>query len=69
MIIKKRVQGEYITLEYKLLKKYPRFTTYNVYKVAKNNKKTLLYTTCLTKLQLEQIRDSGYLICDEEVFE
>lgn len=66
MIIKKRVQGHDITLEYVVLKKYPRFTTFNVYRLFKTTKK-LLYTTCLTRLQIQDIKRAGYVINDEEV--
>ena len=64
MRIKKRVQGHDILLDYKKVKKYPNgYTLYNVYK-----DKIFLYRTCLTSLQIKEIKDAGYMVSDEEVF-
>lgn len=70
MIIKKRVQGHDIILDYKRVKSYPHgFTTYRVYKMLSKSKRVFLYNTCLTSLQLKELADSDYVITDEEVFE
>ena len=64
MIIKKRVQGTDIILEYEEKKTYPHgFTTYDVYKIT--GKKIFLYTTTLTKSQIEKIKTAGYMINEE----
>lgn len=69
MIIKKRVQGHDILLDYKVIEKYPRYTRYGVYKIVNKSKKIFLYTMCLTNLQISKIVQAGYMISDEEVFE
>lgn len=69
MLIKKRVQGHDILLEYKVIEKYPRYTRYGVYKILNKSKKIFLYTTCLTNQQISKIIQAGYMINDEEVFE
>ena len=63
MKIKKRVQGKDVILDYIRVKKYPNgYTLYNVYK-----DKTFKYRTCLTGLQVKEIKDAGYVISEEEV--
>lgn len=70
MIIKKRVQGHDIILDYKRVKSYPNgFTEYRVYKMLGKSKRVFLYNTCLTSLQLKELADKDYVITDEEVFE
>jgi len=68
MKIKKRVQGHDIILDYRVLKKYPHFTRYKVYKMLSKTKRLFLYTTCLTSLQIKDIKNAGYILTDEEVF-
>ncbi len=62
MKIKKKVQGHYIILDYKKAKKYKNFTMYDVFKQG-----VFLYSTSLTKLQLRELKEAGYLTSDEEV--
>ena len=70
MIIKKRVEGQDILLDYKRVKSYQHgFTKYRVYKVLSKSKRIFLYTTCLTRLQVSKIVQAGYMITDEEVLE
>ena len=50
-------------LDYIRVKKYPNgYTLYNVYK-----DKIFVYRTCLTSLQIREIKDAGYVISEEEV--
>ncbi len=65
MKITKKVQGHNIVLEYKKVKKYPH--GYSLYNVYKDN--VFLYRTCLTSLQIKEIKEAGYVTSDEEVFE
>lgn len=68
MLIKKRVQGKDIILDYRETKTYPHgYTRYSVYKVL--TKRKFLYNTCLTSLQLDKIKKAGYVIFDEEELE
>ena len=70
MIIKKRVQGHDIILDYKRVKSYQHgFTKYRVYKMLGKSKRVFLYNTCLTSLQLKELADNDYIVTDEEVFE
>ncbi len=63
MKIKKKVQGHIIILEYKKVKKYKDgYTLYDVYKQGE-----FLYRTCLTSVQLREIKEAGYMTSDEEV--
>ena len=69
MIIKKRVQGQDIILDYRRIKSYPHgFTTYRVYKMLSKSKRIFLYTTSLNDLQMKNIIEAGYMIYDEGVF-
>lgn len=61
MRIYKKVQGRYVILDIKKVKKYPHgFTLYNVYK---NN--VFLYRTCYTDLYLQEIKNKGNIINEE----
>lgn len=62
MKITKKVQGHDIVLEYKKVKKYNGYTLYDVYK---NN--VFVYRTCLTSLQIKEIKQAGYMLNEEEV--
>lgn len=63
MKITKKVQGHNIVLEYKKVKKYLNgYTLYNVYK-----DNVFLYRTCLTSLQIKEIKEAGYMLNEEEV--
>lgn len=64
MIITKKVQGHDIKLEYKKVKQYTGYTLYNVYKNG-----VFIYQTCLSKLQLKEIKEAGYVTNDEEVLD
>lgn len=55
MIVRKRVQGHIIELEYKYIKNYGRFNLYEVYK---GNE--LLYKTCLDMIQIKNIICNDY---------
>lgn len=70
MKIEKKVQGHSIILDYRRVRKYPHgYVLYNVYKMLGKAKRIFLYKTCLTSLQIEEIKDAGYMISDEEVFD
>ena len=65
MQIKKKVQGHDIVLDYKRVKKYPNgYILYNVYKQG-----VFIYRTCLTSLQVKEIKEAGYVLNEEEVFD
>ena len=64
MKIKKRVNGHDIILDYKPVKVYPnKYTIYDVY-----NGNKYLYRVCLNDLDIVKIKENGYMINDEEVF-
>lgn len=63
MIIKKRVRGHIIELDYRPVKTFKNkiYTLYDVYL-----KDKFLYRTCLDFVQLRDIRQAGYKIeCEE----
>lgn len=68
MRIKKRVQGKWIDLEFEIIKKYPRYTLYQVYKV-NGDKRISLYTECFSNWQLVQLAKNRYVISEEPVEE
>lgn len=65
MIIKKKVQGKIIPLEMETIKKYPRYTRYQIYK-RENGKRIPLYTTCYTDLQLVELAKRNFFIDEED---
>lgn len=64
MKIKKHVNGHDIILDYKPIKVYSnKYTIYDVY-----NGNKYLYRVCLNDLDIVKIKENGYMINDEEVF-
>lgn len=66
MRVKKKVQGVVIDLDIVLVKKYPRFGLYQIYKIDKG-KQIPLYKECFTSEQINEIINKKYIIT-EEVF-
>lgn len=66
MRLKKKVQGKWIDLDYIELKRYPRYTRYQVYKL-EGNDWIPIYTECLSPYQLAEIVKNRYIIADEPV--
>jgi hypothetical protein len=64
MRVKKRVQGLWIDLDYELIKKYPRYNRYQVYKIAGDNR-IPLYTECWSEWRLKELVKKGYIINEE----
>jgi hypothetical protein len=64
MRVKKRVQGTWIDLEYEIIKKYPRFTQYQVYKIVGDNR-IPLYTECWSKWRLKELAKNRFCIIEE----
>ncbi len=62
MKIIKKVQGHDIELDLIKVKDYPRYTLFNVYK-----EDVLLYKTCFTSLQIQELVLKGYILDDEEI--
>ena len=68
MRIKKYVQGKWIDLEFVKIKKYPRYTRYQVYKVV-GNERIPVYTECYSNWQLVQLAKNRYIVSEEPVEE
>ena len=68
MRIKKYVQGKWIDLEYEIIKKYPRYTHYQVYRVD-GDRRTPMYTECYSNWQLVQLAKNRYVVAEEPVEE
>jgi hypothetical protein len=68
MRIKKKVQGKWIDLELEIIKKYPRYTRYQVYKLV-GNERIPAYTECYSNWQLVELAKNGYVISEEPVEE
>lgn len=68
MRIKKYVQGKWIDLEFEKIKKYPRYTRYQVYKVL-GNERIPVYTECLSNWQIVQLSKNRFIITEEPVEE
>ena len=68
MRIKKYVQGKWIDLEFVKIKKYPRYTLYQVYRVD-GDKRTPMYKECHSDYQLVQLAKNRYIVSEEPVGE
>jgi len=68
MRIKKYVQGKWIDLELEKIKKYPRYTRYQVYRLD-GDKRTPLYTECYSNWQLVELAKKRYIVSEEPVGE
>lgn len=63
MLIKKKVDGHIVWLEFEKVKRYSnRFTLYKVYKNIGKSKKIFLYNTTLNDLELKDIIKKGYMM-------
>ena len=68
MRIKKYVQGKWIDLELIKIKKYPRYTLYQVYKLV-GNERIPVYRECYSNWQLVQLAKNRYIVSEEPVEE
>ena len=69
MIIKKKIQGKIIVLKYNKVKEYPnKYIVYDVYKILNETKSIFLYKTCLTSLQIKELKEQKFIINSEEIF-
>ena len=68
MRIKKYVQGKWIDLEFVKIKKYPRYTLYQVYRVD-GDRRTPMYKECYSNWQLVQLAKNRYVVAEEPVEE
>jgi hypothetical protein len=64
MRIKKYVQGKWIDLELVKIKKYPRYTRYQVYKVV-DNELIPVYTECYSDYQFRELMRNKYIVNEE----